>query len=103
MFSVNLDLVKPIVFVYTTSFQFSNFQEAGEEGQSQGVIHYRDDETMYVEAKADRVTVIFSTIFKDASDIILSEVFMREFREGRKASATAPTVLFSNKYDHIFL
>ena len=52
---------------------------------------------MYVEAKADRVTVIFSTIFKDASDIILSEVFMREFREGRKASATAPTVLFSNK------
>merc|ERR1711983_198258 len=60
-------------------------------------IHYRDDETMYVEAKSDRVTVIFSTIFKDASDIILSEVFMREFKEGRKASATAPTVLFNNK------
>jgi len=77
--------------------KYFEFQEAGEEGQSQAVIHYRDDETMYVEAKADRVTVIFSTIFKDASDIILSEVFMREFREGRKASATAPTVLFSNK------
>merc|ERR1712210_6707 len=58
---------------------------------------YRDDETMYVEAKSDRVTVIFSTIFKDASDIILSEVFMREFKEGRKATATAPTVLFNNK------
>ena len=72
-------------------------QERGEEGQTQAVIHYRDDETMYVEAKSDRVTVIFSTIFKDASDIILSEVFMREFREGRKAKATAPTVLFSNK------
>ena len=61
------------------------------------MINYRDDETMYVEAKSDRVTVIFSTIFKDASDIILSEVFMREFKEGRKASATAPTVLFNNK------
>ena len=73
------------------------FQEQGEEGQQQAVIHYRDDETMYVEAKADRVTVIFSTIFKDASDIILSEVFMREFREGKKASHTAPTVLFNNK------
>ena len=72
-------------------------QERGEEGQTQAVIHYRDDETMYVEAKSDRVTVIFSTIFKDASDIILSEVFMREFKEGRKASATAPTVLFSNR------
>jgi len=77
--------------------KYFEFQERGEEGQSQAVIHYRDDETMYVEAKADRVTVIFSTIFKDASDIILSEVFMREFREGRKAKATAPTVLFSNK------
>ena len=85
------------------TFQIPSFftqiivQERGEEGQTQAVIHYRDDETMYVEAKSDRVTVIFSTIFKDASDIILSEVFMREFREGRKAKATAPTVLFSNK------
>jgi len=77
--------------------KYFEFQERGEEGQSQAVIHYRDDETMYVEAKSDRVTVIFSTIFKDASDIILSEVFMREFKEGRKASATAPTVLFSNR------
>merc|ERR1711902_89806 len=77
--------------------KYFEFQERGEEGQSQAVIHNRDDETMYVEAKSDRVTVIFSTIFKDASDIILSEVFMREFKEGRKASATAPTVLFNNK------
>lgn len=77
--------------------KYFEFQEAGEEGQQQAVIHYRDDETMYVEAKSDRVTVIFSTIFKDADDIILSEVFMREFKEGKKASATAPTVIFSNK------
>lgn len=77
--------------------KYFEFQEKGEEGQQRAVIHYRDDETMYVEAKSDRVTVIFSTIFKDASDIILSEVFMREFREGRKASHTAPTVLFNNK------
>jgi len=77
--------------------KYFDFQEAGEEGHQRAVIHYRDDETMYVEAKADRVTVIFSTIFKDASDIILSEVFLREFREGKKASHTAPTVLFTNK------
>jgi len=77
--------------------KYFEFQEQGEEGQQKAVIHYRDDETMYVEAKSDRVTVIFSTIFKDASDIILSEVFMREFREGKKASSTAPTVLFNNK------
>lgn len=77
--------------------KYFEFQEQGEEGHQRAVIHYRDDETMYVEAKADRVTVIFSTIFKDASDIILSDVFMREFREGKKASHTAPTVLFNNK------
>lgn len=77
--------------------KYFEFQEKEEVGQQRAVINYRDDETMYVEAKSDRVTVIFSTIFKDASDIILSEVFMREFKEGRKASATAPTVLFNNK------
>jgi len=77
--------------------KYFEFQEKEEVGQQRAVIHYRDDETMYVEAKSDRVTVIFSTIFKDASDIILSEVFMREFKEGRKATATAPTVLFNNK------
>jgi len=77
--------------------KYFEFQEKGEEGEQRAVIHYRDDETMYVEAKSDRVTVIFSTIFKDASDIILSEVFMREFREGKKASQNSPTVLFNNK------
>ncbi|KAF1763555.1 hypothetical protein GCK72_011821 [Caenorhabditis remanei] len=40
--------------------------EAGQEGHKRAVINYREDETMYIEAKADRVTVIFSTVFKDA-------------------------------------
>lgn len=44
--------------------KYFQFQEQGEEGQKRAVIHYRDDETLYVEAKADRVTVIFSTVFK---------------------------------------
>ena len=49
---------------------------------------------MFVEAKADRVTVVFSTIFKDDDDVILGKVFLQEFKEGRRASATAPQVLF---------
>ena len=53
------------------------FQEAEEEGQSAAIIHYRDDETMYVEAKADRVTVVFSTVFKDEDDIVLGKVFLQ--------------------------
>jgi actin related protein 2/3 complex subunit 2 len=50
---------------------------------------------MYVESKSDRVTVVFSTIFKDDDDVVLGKVFLQEFKEGRRASATAPQVLFS--------
>jgi len=77
--------------------KYFQFQEKGEEGHRRAVIHYRDDETLYVEAKADRVTVVFSTIFKDEDDIVIGKVFMQEFKEGRKASHTAPQVLFSHK------
>ena len=31
----------------------------------------------YVEAKKDRVTVIFSTVFKDSDDIVIGKVFMQ--------------------------
>lgn len=51
----------------------------------------------YVEAKADRVTVVFSTVFRDSDDIVLGKVFMQELREGRRASQTSPQVLFTHK------
>jgi hypothetical protein len=43
------------------------------------------------------VTVIFSTIFRDEDDVVLGKVFMQELREGRRASHTAPQVLFSHR------
>lgn len=51
----------------------------------------------YVEAKKDRVTVVFSTVFKDDDDVVIGKVFMQEFKEGRWASHTAPQVLFSHR------
>jgi len=72
-----------------------NEQEIDEGALKSAIIHYRDDETMFVEAKSDRVTVVFSTIFKDDDDVVLGKVFLQEFKEGRRASATAPQVLFS--------
>ena len=45
--------------------------------KERAVINYRDGETMYVEAKEDRVTVIFSTVFKDDDDVIIGKVFMQ--------------------------
>jgi len=73
------------------------FQQAGSSGHKRAVIHYRDDETMYVDAQKDRVTVIFSTIFKDDDDVIIGKVFMQEFKEGRRNYQQAPQVLFSHK------
>ncbi|KHN75364.1 putative actin-related protein 2/3 complex subunit 2 [Toxocara canis] len=75
--------------------KYFDFQANGQEGQKRAVVHYRDDETFYIEAKADRVTVIFSTIFRDPEDIIIGKLFLQEFREGRKASQTAPQVLYT--------
>lgn len=77
--------------------KYFQFQERGEDGHHRAVIHYRDEETMYIEAKSDRVTVIFSTVFKDETDIVIGKVFMQEFKEGRKASHTSPQVIFSHR------
>lgn len=92
----NVGLLKRNCFasVFEKYFQF---QERGEAGHRRAVIHYRDEETMYIEAKSDRVTVIFSTVFKDETDIIIGKVFMQEFKEGRKASHTSPQVIFSHR------
>lgn len=37
----------------------------------------------YVEASKDRVTVIFSTRFKDDDDVIMGKVFMQVRDDGR--------------------
>ncbi|CAL8068113.1 unnamed protein product [Calicophoron daubneyi] len=77
--------------------RFFEFQSLGEEavGSKCAVIHYRADETLYVQALADRVTVIFSTIFKEPEDIIIGKVFLQEFTEARRRNDRAPQVLYS--------
>ena len=57
---------------------FKEFFEIQSKGgdKKQGVVDYRDDETMFVSAQKDRVTVIFSTIFQDDDDVIIGKVFM---------------------------
>uniref|UniRef100_A0A915CPE2 Tyrosine decarboxylase n=1 Tax=Ditylenchus dipsaci TaxID=166011 RepID=A0A915CPE2_9BILA len=60
--------------------KYFQFQENGQEGEKRAVIHYREDETMFIE---------------DPDDVILGKLFLQEFREGRKASQTAPQVLYS--------
>jgi len=40
-------------------------------------MHYRDEEAIYVRASADRVTVIFSTVFREETDRIFGKVFLQ--------------------------
>ncbi|CAG8561249.1 13878_t:CDS:2 [Acaulospora colombiana] len=62
-------------------------------------INYRDQEAIYIQAQHDRVTVIFSTLFKEETDRIFGRVFLQEFVDARRRPAiqNAPQVLYSSK------
>ena len=67
------------------------------EGGEVRAIHYRDEEAIYIKASADRVTVIFSTIFREETDRVYGKVFLQEFVDARKRGVqNAPQVLMSN-------
>jgi actin related protein 2/3 complex subunit 2 len=62
-------------------------------------IRYRDDEAFYVIPSADRVTVVFSTVFQDETDRIYGKVFLQEFVDARRQPSiqNAPQVLYTNR------
>jgi len=89
--------------------EFANLQEQAShytsESAPQGVreggqvraIHYREEEAIYIKASHDRVTVIFSTIFREETDRIYGKIFLQEFADARKRGVqNAPQVLFRN-------
>ena len=68
------------------------------EGGEVRAIHYREEEAIYIKASHDRVTVIFSTIFREETDRIYGKIFLQEFADARRrAIQNAPQVLF--RYD----
>lgn len=65
------------------------------EGGQVMAIHYRDEESIFIKASHDRVTVIFSTIFREETDRVFGKVFIQEFVDARRrAIQNAPQVLF---------
>ena len=73
--------------------------ESAPQGVAEGgevmAIHYREEEAIYIKASHDRVTVIFSTIFRDETDRIFGKVFLQEFVDARRrAIQNAPQVLY---------
>lgn len=61
-------------------------------------IHYRDEEAIYVRASEDRVTVIFSTIFREETDRAFGKVFFQVLAGHNLSSTTliANLVLIRN-------
>ncbi|CCG81675.1 Actin-related protein 2/3 complex subunit 2 [Taphrina deformans PYCC 5710] len=75
-------------------------QLAQKEEHSSGeimVIQYREEEAIFIQASSDRVTVIFSTVFREETDRVFAKVFLQEFYDARRRPAVqnAPQVLFS--------
>jgi len=64
------------------------------------VIPFRPEETMYIGAKSDHVTVIFSTIFKDPDDQVLAKIFLESFQDakiGGRAGHNPPQVIYNRE------
>jgi actin related protein 2/3 complex subunit 2 len=80
---------------YTTESAPQGIKEGGEVM----AIHYSEEEAIYIKSSHDRVTVIFSTIFREETDRIFGKVFLQEFVDARRRVQTlqnAPQVLFRN-------
>ncbi|KAI8982240.1 Arp2/3 complex, 34 kd subunit p34-Arc-domain-containing protein [Mycotypha africana] len=73
-------------------------EEKTESNSELMAVHYREEEAIYVKSSFDRVTVVFSTTFKDETDKIFGKVFLQEFVDARRrvpALQNAPQVLYS--------
>lgn len=81
-----------------SKFTSESAPEGVREGGEVMSIHYRDEEAIYIKASHDRVTVIFSTIFREETDRVFGKVFLQEFVDARRrAIQNAPQVLFRNE------
>ncbi|KAN0064760.1 Arp complex subunit [Thecaphora frezii] len=102
-------MAAPFERAFTLQRQLEADAEGGEASATLGApppnatdimsINYREDEAIYVLPSVDRVTVVFSTVFKDETDKILGKVFLQEFVDARRQPSiqNAPQVLYSNR------
>lgn len=78
-----------------SKFTSEDAPQGVKEGGQVMAIHYREEEAIYIKASHDRVTVIFSTIFREETDRVFGKVFIQEFVDARRRGVqNAPQVLF---------
>ncbi|KAK1927008.1 putative arp2/3 complex 34 kDa subunit [Papiliotrema laurentii] len=63
------------------------------------IVKYREEEAIFIQASHDRVTIIFSTVFKEETDRVYGRVFLQEFVDARRLQSlqNAPQVMYSNR------
>lgn len=98
----SISLLKRNALAAPFELAFSAQKELAASGTGQGellAVHYRDEEAIYVQASADRVTVIFSTMFREETDRIFGKLFLQEFVDARRLPTiqSAPQVLYTTR------
>jgi len=101
-FIKSVSLLKRNALAAPFELAFKAQKELEAPGTDQGQlmqIHYRDEEAIYVQASPDRVTIIFSTVFREETDRIFGKVFLQEFVDARRQPTiqNAPQVLYSSR------
>lgn len=79
-FVKSISLFKRNALAAPFELAFKQQKELEASGGAQGQlmqIHYRDEEAIYIQASPDRVTVIFSTVFREETDRIFGKVFLQ--------------------------
>jgi len=56
--------------------QQMDIQQSEQKGDLK-IVKYREEEAIYIQASNDRVTVIFSTVFKEETDRVYGRVFLQ--------------------------
>jgi len=76
--SISLFKRNALAAPFELAFKQQKELEVSGSGQGQLMqIHYRDEEAIYIQASPDRVTVIFSTVFREETDRIFGKVFLQ--------------------------
>lgn len=67
---------------HKSTFQPGMADQAPEERGELMIIHYREEEAIYVQAANDRVTIVISTLFTDETDRVFGKVFLQVSARG---------------------
>lgn len=100
-FVMSIALFKRNALAAPFELGFKTQKELETSGGSQGElmqVHYRDEEAIYVQASPDRVTVIFSTVFREETDRIFGKVFLQVLSIGFPLICTLSSNYILNFY-----